>query len=76
MPVRSASSSLVTYGWGGHPGRGPVGATDVRLSAQLPKDGGYLVPIRTRSAGAGWPSATTDRRPTIEPGGPATTTVQ
>lgn len=42
-----AVAPLVTYGWGAIPVRIRVGRSEVD-TALIPKDGGYLVPIRDR----------------------------
>jgi hypothetical protein len=41
-----AVSALVTYGWGVIPVRARIGRTSWTTSL-FPKDGGYLVPVRT-----------------------------
>jgi hypothetical protein len=42
----AAAAPFVTYGWGCIPVRGHIGETEFQTSL-IPKDGGYLVPVKT-----------------------------
>ena len=51
----AAVAPLVTYGWGAIPVTARIGATDF-YTALFPKDGGYLLPVKTavqRAEGVG-----------------------